>query len=482
MPEILLEMKGITKEFPGVKALDNVNLTVEKGEIHALIGENGAGKSTLMNVLSGVYPYGTYTGEIIYKGEPCRFRNIKDSSRKKIVIIHQELALVPFLSIAENIFLGNEIAQAGVINWDACYKKAQMLLDKVGLNESCETLVKDIGIGKQQLVEIAKALAQDGVGARVIMPAGSHLGGAMYLVVSPEIESLDEVVGTTLDMGPDSQYSTFWLEICDKLGIPSDIGAYYQGSDMGDEDAMMALRAGQLDIFTCCDPYASIAEQEGFGKILATAWHADVKEDKSTGWGIHCGYYINADFAEAHPELTTRLVLAHCLAIKYMYQHPYSAGEMFAETFGTSVDVGLRTMYLKTNAEGRTLCWTIDESNMENYEHWYDLLGVPEEERTLVTDVDGFMDLSWLDKCGIEDFQTFIEEEGIDEMQPLGMSYADWLYMAETIDGIDHNSEVGKLDKWMENGSKTESPIEPYTGDGVYVAPMHNGEDSSQSA
>ncbi len=319
-------------------------------------------------------------------------------------------------------------------------------------------------------------------GARVIMPAGSHLGGAMYLVVSPEIESLDEVVGTTLDMGPDSQYSTFWLEICDKLGIPSDIGAYYQGSDMGDEDAMMALRAGQLDIFTCCDPYASIAEQEGFGKILATAWHADVKEDKSTGWGIHCGYYINADFAEAHPELTTRLVLAHCLAIKYMYQHPYSAGEMFAETFGTSVDVGLRTMYLKTNAEGRTLCWTIDESNMENYEHWYDLLGVPEEERTLVTDVDGFMDLSWLDKCGIEDFQTFIEEEGIDEMQPLGMSYADWLYMAETIDGIDHNSEVGKLDKWMENGSKTESPIEPYTGDGVYVAPMHNGEDSSQSA
>ena len=161
MPEILLEMKGITKEFPGVKALDNVNLTVEKGEIHALIGENGAGKSTLMNVLSGVYPYGTYTGEIIYKGEPCRFRNIKDSSRKKIVIIHQELALVPFLSIAENIFLGNEIAQAGVINWDACYKKAQMLLDKVGLNESCETLVKDIGIGKQQLVEIAKALAQD---------------------------------------------------------------------------------------------------------------------------------------------------------------------------------------------------------------------------------------------------------------------------------------------------------------------------------
>ena len=310
-------------------------------------------------------------------------------------------------------------------------------------------------------------------GARVIMPAGSHLGGAMYMVVPPEVESLDEVVGKTLDMGEGSNYSTFWLEICDKLGIPSDIGTYYDGNSMGDEDAMMALRAGHLDIFTCCDPYASIAEEEGFGKIVATAWHADVKDDKSTGWGIHCGYYINADFAEAHPELTTRLVLAHCLSIKYMYQHPYSAGLMFAETFGTSDAVGLRTMYLKTNAEGRTLCWTIDQRNMDNYETWYDMLGVPEEERTLVTDAEGFMDLSWLEKCGIEDFQTFIDEAKIDEIQPLGMSYADWLYMAETIDGVNHDSTVGKVDKWMENGNKTESPIEPYTGDGAYVAPMH---------
>ena len=310
-------------------------------------------------------------------------------------------------------------------------------------------------------------------GARVIMPAGSHLGGAMYLVVSPDVKSLDDVVGKTLDMDKSSQYSTFWLEIADKLGIPADIGTYYQGAKMGDEDAMMALKAGQLDIFTCCDPYATIAEQEGFGKILATAWHADVKDDKSTGWGIHCGYYINEDFALAHPELTTRLVLAHCLAIKYMYQHPYSAGEMFAKTFGTSVDVGLRTMYLKTNAEGRTMCWTITKENMENYVDWYNKLGVPEEERTLVTDVDGFMDFSWLEKCGMEDFQTFINEANIDEIQPVGSSYADWLYMAETIDGIDHNSTVGKVDKWMNSGNKTESEIAPYTGEGAFVAPVH---------
>ncbi len=310
-------------------------------------------------------------------------------------------------------------------------------------------------------------------GARIMMPAGSHLGGAMYMVVAPEIESLDEVVGTRIDMGEGSNYSTFWLEICDKVGIPSDIGTYYQGNSMGDEDAMLALRAGQVDIFTCCDPYASIAEEEGFGKIVGTAWHADVKADKSTGWGIHCGYYINSDFAQAHPELTTRLVLAHCLGIKYMYEHPYSAGLMFANTFGTSDSVGLRTMYLKTNAEGRTLCWTISQENMNNYEQWYDALGVPEEERTLITDSEGFLDLSWLDKCGIEDFQTFIDNAGIDEIQPLGMTYADWLHMAEEIDGIDHNSQVGKVQKWMESGSETMSPIEPYTGEGTFVAPMH---------
>lgn len=108
MAEILLEMRNITKTFPGVKALDNVNLKVEKGEIHALVGENGAGKSTLMNVLSGIYPYGTYEGDIIYDGQVCKFDKISDSEEKGIVIIHQELALIPYMSIGENMYLGNE--------------------------------------------------------------------------------------------------------------------------------------------------------------------------------------------------------------------------------------------------------------------------------------------------------------------------------------------------------------------------------------
>lgn len=161
MANILLEMKSITKLFPGVKALDNVNLQVEEGEIHALVGENGAGKSTLMNVLSGIYPYGSYEGNIVYQGETCKFAKIKDSEEKGIVIIHQELALVPYLSIGENMFLGNEQGSRTRINWDKTYSKADELLKMVGLQESSRTMIKDIGVGKQQLVEIAKALSKN---------------------------------------------------------------------------------------------------------------------------------------------------------------------------------------------------------------------------------------------------------------------------------------------------------------------------------
>ena len=154
-------MRHITKEFPGVKALDDVSMQVEENEIHALVGENGAGKSTLMKVLSGIHPFGSYGGEFYYNGELCRFHNIKDSEHKGIVIIHQELALVPYLSIAENMFLGNEQAKHSVINWDATYQKAAEYMKIVGLDESPRTLIKDIGVGKQQLVEIAKALAKN---------------------------------------------------------------------------------------------------------------------------------------------------------------------------------------------------------------------------------------------------------------------------------------------------------------------------------
>jgi putative multiple sugar transport system ATP-binding protein len=155
---VILEMRAITKEFPGVKALEDVSLTVHADEIHAICGENGAGKSTLMKVLSGVYPYGTYSGDIVYQGEVMRFRDIKSSESQGIVIIHQELALIPELSITENIFLGNEPGRGGVINWQEAKTRAVELLARVGLNDDPDTQIKNIGVGKQQLVEIAKAL------------------------------------------------------------------------------------------------------------------------------------------------------------------------------------------------------------------------------------------------------------------------------------------------------------------------------------
>ncbi|MEO1471473.1 MAG: ATP-binding cassette domain-containing protein, partial [Pseudomonadota bacterium] len=159
--QTLLEMRAITKTFPGVKALDEVSLSVAEGEIHALVGENGAGKSTLMKVLSGVYPHGSYEGEIRYAGSPAAFASINDSERQGIIIIHQELALVPLLSIAENLFLGNECARAGVISWQETFRRTEGLLRKVGLSEAPGTLVERLGVGKQQLVEIAKALSKD---------------------------------------------------------------------------------------------------------------------------------------------------------------------------------------------------------------------------------------------------------------------------------------------------------------------------------
>ena len=147
MSQTILQMINITKEFPGVRALDNVNISVEEGEIHAIVGENGAGKSTLMNVLSGIYPHGTYQGDIIYQGKNCEFRNMKDSEKKGIVIIHQELALVPYLSIAENMFLGNEQGSAWKIDWDETNKKSTEYMKVVGLQEDPRTLIKDIGMG-----------------------------------------------------------------------------------------------------------------------------------------------------------------------------------------------------------------------------------------------------------------------------------------------------------------------------------------------
>jgi len=158
---IILQMRDITKVFPGVRALDGVTLEVRKGEIHSICGENGAGKSTLMKVLSGVYPHGTYEGQIIYNGEEAQFKNIKESENAGIVIIHQELTMIPELSITENIFMGNEIVRHGLIDWEEARIRTIELMERVGLKLNPNTLIKNLGVGQQQLVEIAKALSKN---------------------------------------------------------------------------------------------------------------------------------------------------------------------------------------------------------------------------------------------------------------------------------------------------------------------------------
>jgi len=160
MSEYILEIGNLTKEFPGVRALENVSLKVKKGEIHAVCGENGAGKSTLMSVISGVYPKGSYEGKVFFKGHETNYHSVKDSEKEGLAIIHQELALSPYLPIYENIFLGHMQTRLGVINWNKYIKESKSYLDKVGLHEAPETVVSKMGVGKQQLVEIARALSK----------------------------------------------------------------------------------------------------------------------------------------------------------------------------------------------------------------------------------------------------------------------------------------------------------------------------------
>jgi len=161
MQDYILEMREITKLFPGVRALDEVSFSVKRGEIHCLVGENGAGKSTLMKVLSGVYPYGTYSGDIVFNGETKKFRHIADSEKAGIGIIYQELALIPELTIYENVFFGHEIKNGKTIDWNKTYVEAEKIIKKVGLKANLATKVKDLGVGNQQLVEIAKALSKN---------------------------------------------------------------------------------------------------------------------------------------------------------------------------------------------------------------------------------------------------------------------------------------------------------------------------------
>jgi len=271
-------------------------------------------------------------------------------------------------------------------------------------------------------------------GAPLFMAAANHLGGSRYLVVSNDIKEPKDLIGKTLAIGSSAESRPEWRNWAEQLGIPVEL-ENYEVVDMGDKDKVFALKAGQLDAFSACDPYGSLVEFEGFGHIMATGWGAHVSEDMEEGWGICCIYAMNDEFKEAHPELARRLVLAHALSIKYLYEHPYNASMMFAEGFGVPAEVGLKTVYMKTIKEGRTITWKFSEENLDNYIQYFYDFKINEEDIPNIDDIEKFMSTDLLETCGIENFDEFIKER-VDESFPICDTYDEWLAKAKVVDGI----------------------------------------------
>jgi len=309
---------------------------------------------------------------------------------------------------------------------------------KVNVTKSAET-TKALTSGGMDVgyMGVEGAILAANQGAPISMASANHMGGSRYLVVSPEIESAEDLVGKTISMTAEPEINPEFLTWSENLGLPADSSSYTI-VEMGQQDACFALKAGQIDAFTCCDPYASQAEFEGFGKIMGIGWGGADVDENATGdtWGICCIYGMSNEFKENCPELARRLVYAHQLAIKYMYEHPYNAAMMFADGFDTEPYVALRTIYMKTVAEGRTITWYFSEKNVDNYVEYYTQYPqIPEEEIPRVQDINTFLSTELSSDAGVDDFDTYIEEN-IDSITPIGMTFEDWYNKAKEIDGI----------------------------------------------
>lgn len=280
--------------------------------------------------------------------------------------------------------------------------------------------------------------------------SANHIGGSRYLVVNPDVidvndpKSIEGKILANSDLEIDSE----WRKWSEQYGF-SYQSSDYQLVSMGQKDAMFALKAGQIDAFTCCDPYASIAEFEGFGKIMAISWGANLEEGETLtddNAGTCCSYAMSKEFREKCPELSRRMIYAHMLAVEYLYSHPYNAAMMFADGFEVDPYVGLRTVYMKTVAEGRTITWQWSEQNMKNNEEFdtqWTNPSVPDEDIIFVEEAATSLELSKeiFEDTGVEDFDTFIAEE-IDDIFPVGMTFEDWYNAAKIVDGISDEAAV----------------------------------------
>ena len=279
----------------------------------------------------------------------------------------------------------------------------------------------------------------------VFQASANHIGGSRYLVVNPDVIDVNDpksLEGKTIGAVSETSTNSEWRKWSEEYGF-SFKEEDYNLVTMGQQDAMFALKAGQVDAFTCCDPYASHAEFEGFGKIMCISWGANLEEGElltDDNASTCCSYAMTKAFREQCPELSRRMIYAHMLAVQYLYTHPYNAALMFADGFDAEPYVGLRTVYMKTVAEGRTITWQWSEQNMQNNEEFdrqWTNPSIPEEDIITVEDSQSSLALSGeiFEDAGIRDFKEFIAEE-VDSIFPLGMTFEDWYNAAIIIDGV----------------------------------------------
>ncbi len=350
----------------------------------------------------------------------------------------------------------NYVVEMGYNNCD--HMVAAIIGEKAGIYKALGLNVNVTKSGEtvKALVSGAMDIGYIGVGAAALsqdppyfIASANHTGGSRYLVVSNDITEPSQIEGKTLAMTSTPEGNSEWRAWARDYDVSFNAEDYNIVS-MGQQDAMFALKAGQIDGFVCCDPYASIAEFEGFGHIMFTSWGINMPEDgslpKSDDWARCCTLAMNKDFANQHPELARRLVYAHMLSIKYLYEHPYNASMMFADGFDCDPYVGLRTVYMKTVAEGRTITWHWSQANLQNDEDFDTQFTNPsiiEKDicYTNIFEASLKRATELADSAGLDDFDSYIKEK-VDPISPLGITFEDWYDHAKTIDGISDEDAV----------------------------------------
>ena len=350
----------------------------------------------------------------------------------------------------------NYVVEMGYNNCD--HMVAAIIGEKAGIYKAMGLNVNVTKSGEtvKALVSGAMDIGYIGVGAAALsqdppyfIASANHTGGSRYLVVSNDITEPSQIEGKTLAMTSTPEGNSEWRAWARDYDVSFNAEDYNIVS-MGQQDAMFALKAGQIDGFVCCDPYASIAEFEGFGHIMFTSWGINMPKDgslpESDDWARCCTLAMNKDFANQHPELARRLVYAHMLSIKYLYEHPYNASMMFADGFDCDPYVGLRTVYMKTVAEGRTITWHWSQANLQNDEDFDTQFTNPsiiEKDicYTNIFEASLKRATELADSAGLDDFDSYIKEK-VDPISPLGITFEDWYDHAKTIDGISDEDAV----------------------------------------